>query len=293
MGGRGLYQRLVSVGSRRIANYQFTNRNAGVDKQSWRRPPSSDSGAWKHEYDNAEKEQRLRALVKVINKEIERYPTIPSIPEPPLASEKNQPSQEWKEFCQTPEWTSTSAKTLDIQGTEQLDLDRYMELLAAEVSLTLPGFKKALQESLLPEAVPPIPVTAEPLSRSGGGGDGGSGRPKRPRLDDSASGTAPAPPPWLWAQMIDLHEALHDHYEGGSNHPQLQPSALQGSDKEHIVELHRILTVILYEGDAAVKAAPLVLPPPSPRPRGGKRRMVQQLREVVEHLYSALGYGAY
>jgi len=92
--------------------------------------------------------------------------------------------------------------------------------------------------------------------------------------------------------MMHLHEALDNHYEGGSNHPQLQPSALQGSDKVDLSELRRILNVILYEGGAAVRGAPLNLSPPSPRLRGGKRRLVQQLREVVERLYKALGYGA-
>ena len=223
--------------------------------------------------------------MRAINEEVERYPTMPSIPEPPLDSEMKQPSRwtpEWTEFCQTPEWTS-SAKPLDF---EQF-------LASLKVPLTVADFQNALQESSLPEAVPPIPVTAEPISRSGGGGDGGSGSPKRPRLGDNASGTAPAPPPCLQTQMVRLLEALDNHYEEGSNHPQLQPSALQGSDKDDLFELRRILTVILYEGGAAVKAAPLELPPPSPRLRGGKRRVVQQLREVVELLYGALGYGAY
>ena len=93
--------------------------------------------------------------------------------------------------------------------------------------------------------------------------------------------------------MIRLHEALDNHCEEGSNHPQLQPSALQGSDKDDLFELRRILTVILFQEDAAVKAAPLELSPSSPRLRGGKRRLVQQLREVVELLYGALGHGSY
>ena len=271
----------------------------------------------------------MRVLVMVINEEFDKYSTITPIPAPPLASEMDQPSQwtpEWKEFCQTPEWT-LSAKTLD--------LDRF---LASLMPLTVGDFQNALQESSLPAAVPPIPVTAEPLSRSGGGGDGGSGRPKRPyeELDAEEQEAAesyydahtldndplPTPPPTemsmldglaaekvmindaevndapalhdldtfpggLLTQMVRLYEALDNHCEKGSNHPQLQPNALQGSDKDDLIELHRILTVILYKGDAAVKAAPLELSPPSPRMRGGKRRLVQQLREVVELLYDS------
>jgi len=281
------WQRLKSVGRRLINEYRFKHcselTKAQQKEKSWRRPPTSETGEWKQVYDNAETEQQLKALVKKINEEFQKYPTIPPIPEPPLFSERDQRdrwSTEWTIFHDR-EWTENAQEAFvveeevrNIQGMDQLDLERFVDSLP----LTVEGFQNDLQESSLPPAVPTIP---------------GNSCPKRPRLNENAStSTAPAPLPGLWAQMMHLHEALDNHYEGGSNHPQLQPSALQGSDKVDLSELRRILNVILYEGGAAVRGAPLNLSPPSPRLRGGKRRLVQQLREVVERLYKALGYGA-
>jgi hypothetical protein len=298
------WQRLKSVGRRLINEYRFKHcselTKAQQKEKSWRRPPTSETGEWKQVYDNAETEQQLKALVKKINEEFQKYPTIPPIPEPPLFSETDQRdrwSTEWTTFHDreltenTQEAFVVEEEARNIQGTDQLDLERFVDSLTG-VALTVEGFQNDLQESSLPTAVPTIPGTTGPISGSGGG-DGGNSCPKRPRLNENAStSTAPAPLPGLWAQMMHLHEALDNHYEGGSNHPQLQPSALQGSDKVDLSELRRILNVILYEGGAAVRGAPLNLSPPSPRLRGGKRRLVQQLREVVERLYKALGYGA-